>query len=408
MTRFNPDDPKWTAYILGELNESERAVVEVELAASREARMLVEELRLAADLTRTELREQTPLVSLSREQREAICASSGFTTPRRWLGARPMVWAAGLAAASIALIVAVTPHTLRKSGGDLRSVTVPVETDHLQESSQAAQDLKPEPPRSPVGAVRDALRDAPKLPALAPPPPQPESLIAEAKAKKTTGNPTAGAAVAVEGGIQTSVAQSAENRIAELAFDTGLGVRSLAAPPSPPARSFSSVVPALQNAPVPKSPALIQASVLGDVDRVRALLKSGADLLGRDDHGGTALHAAATGQQQATFVGMLDFVLAPVGALVPEIAKDSQIAVGEAVLALDRRTRILNAVDENGSTALMLVARNGWRDVVTTLVDHGADPTIRDKAGRSAADYAETAGHAELSNYLRQFKGRTP
>ena len=27
---FNPDDPKWTAYVLGELNDAERAQVEKE------------------------------------------------------------------------------------------------------------------------------------------------------------------------------------------------------------------------------------------------------------------------------------------------------------------------------------------------------------------------------------------
>ena len=37
MTRINPDDPKWTAYVLGELNETERAALERELEASEEA-----------------------------------------------------------------------------------------------------------------------------------------------------------------------------------------------------------------------------------------------------------------------------------------------------------------------------------------------------------------------------------
>ena len=31
MTRINPDDPKWTAYVLGELDGQERAAVELEL-----------------------------------------------------------------------------------------------------------------------------------------------------------------------------------------------------------------------------------------------------------------------------------------------------------------------------------------------------------------------------------------
>ena len=28
MTRINPDDPKWTAYVLGELDDAERAAID--------------------------------------------------------------------------------------------------------------------------------------------------------------------------------------------------------------------------------------------------------------------------------------------------------------------------------------------------------------------------------------------
>ena len=57
MTHINPDDPKWTAYALGELNGAERSAVEAELNASEEARMLVADLRFAAQLTKAELRD---------------------------------------------------------------------------------------------------------------------------------------------------------------------------------------------------------------------------------------------------------------------------------------------------------------------------------------------------------------
>src|SRR5262245_3145725 len=104
MTRINHDAPRWTAYVLGELTESERAAVELELEVSEEARMLVEELRFAADLTKMELREAVPVVPLTREQRESIRAAAE-SRPRRWFGWRPPIWATGLAAASLALIV---------------------------------------------------------------------------------------------------------------------------------------------------------------------------------------------------------------------------------------------------------------------------------------------------------------
>jgi anti-sigma factor RsiW len=46
--RINPNDPKWTAYVLGELDEGDRASVERLLETSAEARALVTELKAAA------------------------------------------------------------------------------------------------------------------------------------------------------------------------------------------------------------------------------------------------------------------------------------------------------------------------------------------------------------------------
>src|SRR5262245_7247433 len=105
MTRINPEDPKWTAYVLGELDDAERAAVELELEASEEARMLVEELRFAAQLTKTELREAVPVTPLTEQQREAIYASAETVRPRRWFTSRQGFWAAGLTVATAAVVV---------------------------------------------------------------------------------------------------------------------------------------------------------------------------------------------------------------------------------------------------------------------------------------------------------------
>ena len=67
MTNFDPDDPKWTAYVLGELDDSERVAVESELKSSLEARMLVEELRVASQLTKTELAAGVTIRPLTHE-----------------------------------------------------------------------------------------------------------------------------------------------------------------------------------------------------------------------------------------------------------------------------------------------------------------------------------------------------
>lgn len=104
MIRIDPDDPKWTAYVLGELDEAERAAVEAELESCEEARMLVEELRFTADLTIAELRAHAVLLPLTDPQKNAIHTAADASIPARpWFRTRPAIWA-GLAAASIALV----------------------------------------------------------------------------------------------------------------------------------------------------------------------------------------------------------------------------------------------------------------------------------------------------------------
>src|SRR3989442_4469272 len=106
---INPDDPKWTAYVLGEMDESDRAALESELECSAEAREFVEELRLAATLMKEKLAAETGF-GLAPEQRAKVRASAGVG--KRWFG-RPPVWVAGLAAASLLAAVILVPGLLR-------------------------------------------------------------------------------------------------------------------------------------------------------------------------------------------------------------------------------------------------------------------------------------------------------
>jgi len=84
---FNPDDPKWTAYVLGELEEAERAEVESLLESSEEARAYVEELRVATGALEQELKVELKVgfppeiraelaASLTDAQRSAIQAAA--------------------------------------------------------------------------------------------------------------------------------------------------------------------------------------------------------------------------------------------------------------------------------------------------------------------------------------------
>ena len=50
----------------------------------------------------------------------------------------------------------------------------------------------------------------------------------------------------------------------------------------------------------------------------------------------------------------------------------------------------LNLATQDGETALMLAAAEGFVDFVRLLLDSGADPTKKCKNGLTAAKYAET------------------
>jgi Ca-activated chloride channel family protein len=96
---INPDDPKWTAYVLGECDETERAEIELLLKTSEEARALIEEITLATASMKEELSAMAPLM-MTPEQRAAI-RDAAKPAPRRWLEVFPMKWGLGLAAAAV-------------------------------------------------------------------------------------------------------------------------------------------------------------------------------------------------------------------------------------------------------------------------------------------------------------------
>jgi len=58
-------------------------------------------------------------------------------------------------------------------------------------------------------------------------------------------------------------------------------------------------------------------------------------------------------------------------------------------------------------TALHNAAVNGHRAMIEFLIEHGADPTVKDKeGGGSVAGWAAHGGHQDLSEYLKNLEGR--
>jgi ankyrin repeat protein len=72
----------------------------------------------------------------------------------------------------------------------------------------------------------------------------------------------------------------------------------------------------------------------------------------------------------------------------------------------------IDAESPNRTTPLMMATRQGHPTTVRLLVAEGADPTIRNQAGLTAADYARAGGDTRLAEWLTQqaeaFRRRYP
>jgi ankyrin repeat protein len=60
----------------------------------------------------------------------------------------------------------------------------------------------------------------------------------------------------------------------------------------------------------------------------------------------------------------------------------------------------IDAESPNKTTPLMMAARSGQSAVVKLLLDEGADPTLKNEAEMSAADFARAQGFKELARFL--------
>jgi anti-sigma factor RsiW len=73
---FDPLDPKWSAFVLGELDDEARAQIDRELAESPDAQRFVDELRRTIDLVSAELRAE-PCPVMADAERAVGDASDG-------------------------------------------------------------------------------------------------------------------------------------------------------------------------------------------------------------------------------------------------------------------------------------------------------------------------------------------
>lgn len=73
----------------------------------------------------------------------------------------------------------------------------------------------------------------------------------------------------------------------------------------------------------------------------------------------------------------------------------------EIIRLLLERHAYIDAESPNGTTPLMMAARQAQSSAVTLLLEEGADPTPCNQSGFDAAQYARANGNVELANMLR-------
>ena len=115
---FNPDDPRLTAFVLGELDDADRAAVKQLLEASPEARAFVDDLQDTIGVLRDELSSE-PAPALTDEQRAALQDAAESTEPdetvtetrqTRTHSRRALLAGTIATVAALSIVVAVLPQ----------------------------------------------------------------------------------------------------------------------------------------------------------------------------------------------------------------------------------------------------------------------------------------------------------
>jgi Ca-activated chloride channel homolog len=158
---ITPDDPKLTAYALGELDKNERAAIEAELEKSPELRLAMEAIQETALLLETQLAEEE-LPELAFAQQRKIEKQLKEPADHPAMSFWRILFYGGVSAAAAFFIVAMFLPALSKSK---------LGTQHVALNSPANSQPKPQPPVQEKPAPADmVVQSAPPAPPVQPAP----------------------------------------------------------------------------------------------------------------------------------------------------------------------------------------------------------------------------------------------
>jgi ankyrin repeat protein len=153
---------------------------------------------------------------------------------------------------------------------------------------------------------------------------------------------------------------------------------------------------------------IFEAAALGRADHVAACCRQQAKAVDAySPDGFQPLHLAAFfGHVHAADVLLARGANVNAAARNPSRVRPLHSAVAGRSAAVVRRLiehgADINATQHGGWTPLQAAALHGDRELVQFFLDHGADAALRSDDGKTAADLAESAGHANVAAMLRR------
>ncbi|MEO2006343.1 MAG: ankyrin repeat domain-containing protein [Candidatus Poribacteria bacterium] len=156
----------------------------------------------------------------------------------------------------------------------------------------------------------------------------------------------------------------------------------------------------------PDSP-VADAAMRGDIDEVRELLRTGADVNAAQGDGMTALHWAADNgdagiAQILVYAGASLESITRLGSFTPLMVA-SREGNTDVIAALLGAGAKVDAVTETGERAIHLAAYAGSAEAVSLLSAHGADTNARElSSGQTPLMFAAAYGRADVVRVLME------